>query len=178
LFSIVVSFSSSKQFTASFHVLFCCYISFLQILANQNKTKIKLAYIQMKKFKIEFSLTLIPTLAVMICALLVAIFLSTTMNIANADSFPFSPSTSVQSQLPNQQQQQPPPPPPPQGTHMIKTDSNDLGLTDHPLAFSLLLPPLQQPPSQQHPLNANGINNSHNDIIDDHSPSIVSISPF
>jgi hypothetical protein len=58
---------------------------------------------QMKKFKIEFSLALIPTLAVIMSATLVTIF-STTMNIANADSFPFSSlsQSSVQPQPPQQ----------------------------------------------------------------------------
>jgi hypothetical protein len=60
----------------------------------------------MKKFKIEFSLVLIPTLGMIMSALLVTMFL-TTMNRAYAVSFPFSspPLSPLQSQL--QQQQQP-----------------------------------------------------------------------
>ncbi|MFL6434919.1 MAG: hypothetical protein ACJ71O_14435 [Nitrososphaeraceae archaeon] len=138
---------------------------------------------EMKKFKIEFSLALIPALAMTMSALLVTIF-STTVNIANANSFPFSPisSSSVQSQLPHQQQDTNAP--------MITTNSNGLQLTDHLLPF---LPPLQQSKSQpsqpqqqqqmnqpplQNPLNASRISNSHNNIFDNHSPTIVSILPF
>ena len=59
----------------------------------------------MKKFKIEFSLVLIPTLGMIMSALLVTMFL-TTMNRAYAVSFPFSPPllSSLQSQLQQQQQ--------------------------------------------------------------------------
>jgi hypothetical protein len=73
-------------------------------------------------------------------ALLATIF-STTMNIANADSFPFSPITpsTVQSQ-PRQQQDI-------KGT-MITTNSDKLRLTDQPFPLSSLLPPLQQSQSQ------------------------------
>jgi hypothetical protein len=93
---------------------------------------------------------LIPTLAVMILTSLVTIF-STTLNIANAIS-------------------------------------NEL--QDSPLPF---LPSPQQPQSQlsqpqqqqqmnqpplQNPLNASRISNSHNNIFDNHSPTIVSILPF
>jgi hypothetical protein len=110
---------------------------------------------------------------------------TTTMNIANANSFPFSPisAPSVQSQLPHQQQDT--------NGMTITTNSNDLRLTDHLLPF---LPPLQQSqsqpsqpqqqqqqmnqPPQKHPLNATGISNSHNNIFDNRSPTIVSILPF
>jgi hypothetical protein len=139
---------------------------------------------EMKKFKTEFSLALIPALAMTMSALLVTIF-STTVNIANANSFPFSPISvsSVQSQPPHQQQQD-------TNAHMITTNSNELGLTDHMLPF---LPPLQQsqsqpsqPPQQQqmnqppwqNPLNANERSDSHNNKFDNHSPTIVSILPF
>ncbi|MFL6345783.1 MAG: hypothetical protein ACJ71A_10115 [Nitrososphaeraceae archaeon] len=138
----------------------------------------------------KFSLALIPTLAVIMSALLVTIF-STTINIANADSFPFSPmlQSPVQLQLPIQQQQHP------LDTNgmMITTNSNEPRLTDHPLLFSSLLPPLQQSQSQssqpqqqqyqnqttqQQPLDTNEMNNSHHkNKLDNHSPSIVSILP-
>jgi hypothetical protein len=138
----------------------------------------------MNKFKIESSQALFPSLAVIMSALLVTIF-STTINIANADPFPFSPMSlsPVQSQLPHQHQQDTKAP-------MITTNSNELRLTDHLLPF---LPPPQQSQSQplqpqqqqqtnqsarQNPLNANGISNTHNDVFDNHSPTIVSILPF
>src|ERR671931_692290 len=98
----------------------------------------------MKKFKIEFSLTLIPVLAVIISALLAAIiifsFFSSSINIANAHYFSLSsPSPSpLQSQQPLQQQQKP---------------QNQ--------------PPHQQ--RQQNPINTNGINNSNKP--DNHLPS-------
>jgi hypothetical protein len=138
----------------------------------------------------KFSLALIPTLAVIMSALLVTIS-STTINIANADSFSFSPmlSSPVQLQLPLQQQQHP------LDTNgmMITTNSNEPRLTDHQLLFSSLLPPLQQsqsqssqPQQQQHqnqttqqqPLDTNEMNNIHHkNKLDNHSPSIVSILP-
>jgi hypothetical protein len=94
---------------------------------------------QMKKFKIEFSLTLIPTLAVIMSATLVTIF-STTMNIANADSFPFLPqSPSLQSHpQPPQQQQQNQPTQQPLQTN--GTDNNDNKLDNHSPSIVSILP--------------------------------------
>ena len=127
----------------------------------------------MKKFKIEFSQALIPTLAVMISTLLVTIF-STTLNIANANSFSLSP---VQLQPSHQQQDT-------NGMNITTTNSNEL--RDNPLPF---LPPLQQSQSQpsqpQHqqqqmnqPLNANEMSDRHNNKFDNYSPTVVSIMPF
>jgi hypothetical protein len=94
----------------------------------------------MNKFKIEFSQALIPTLAVIMSALLVTIF-STTMNIANANSFPLSPISvsPVQLQPPHQQQDT--------NGMTITTNSNELRFTDHLLPF---LPPLQQSHRSHH----------------------------
>jgi hypothetical protein len=135
----------------------------------------------MNKFKIEFSQALIPILAVIMSALLVTIF-STTMNIANANSFPLSPISvsPVQLQPPHQQQDT--------NGMTITTNSNELRFTDHLLPF---LPPLQQSqskasqpqqqmnqPPQEQPLGTKGISSDHNNKLDNHSPSIVSILPF
>lgn len=88
----------------------------------------------MKRFKIEFCLELIPTLTVIIMSALVVTIFSTTMSMANADSFPFSPisPTSVQSQLQQHQQQQD------IITPMITTNSNELRLTDHPFPVPMI----------------------------------------
>jgi hypothetical protein len=138
----------------------------------------------MNKFKIEFSQALIPTLAVIMSALLVTIF-STTMNIANANSFPLSPISVSPVQLQPLHQQQD------TNGMTITTNSNELRLTDNPLPF---LPPPQQsqsqpsqqqqqqqmnqPTQQKQPLNANEMSDSHNNKFDNHSPTIVSILPF
>jgi flagellar basal body rod protein FlgB len=135
----------------------------------------------MKKFKIGFSLVLIPTLGMIMSALLVTIF-STNMNIANADSFPFSspPLSPLQSQL--QQQQQPLDT---NGTKMTR-NSNEQQIMHHPFPFfpqqsaSLQpqLPPYQQQENlpQQQSLDTNGMSNIHNKS-DNHSPTI-SLLPF
>jgi hypothetical protein len=108
----------------------------------------------MKKLKFEFAQTLISTLAVMISALLVPIFL-TTLNIASADSFPLY---LVQLQPPHQQQD----------TSRMNITANSNELRHNPLP---VLPPVQ-------PLNTNGMSENHSNKFYNHSPSVVSVLPF
>jgi hypothetical protein len=145
----------------------------------------------MKKFQIEFCLMLIPVSAVITSALIAAIiifsFFSSSINIADAHSFPLSlPSPSLlQSQQPLQQQQKP-----------LKTNGisitrnlNEQQMIHQPFPISLQSSPVKPPLSQQQknqplphqqqqqkPLNTNGSNNGNKP--DNHLPSTVSLSPF
>ncbi|MGA7900091.1 MAG: hypothetical protein WCA39_14655 [Nitrososphaeraceae archaeon] len=143
----------------------------------------------MKNFKIEFSLALIPVLAVITSALLGAIIIFSffsSINIANSQSFrQSSPSPSpLQSQQPLQQQQNP-------------LNTNGIGITRNlneqqmfhqPFAISLQSSPFRSPLSQQqqnqpqqqeqqqqHP-NTNGTDDSHKP--DNHLPIMASLLPF
>jgi uncharacterized protein YfaP (DUF2135 family) len=123
---------------------------------------------------------------VIISALVITIFL-TTINIANADSFPFS--SLLQSRVKSQ--------PPPQQQHhldingtMMTRNPNEQQIMHQPFSFSPQSPPLQlqpQQPSQQQqenqqptqqPLDTNGMSNSHNNKSDNHLPSTISLLPF
>jgi hypothetical protein len=147
----------------------------------------------MKKFKIEFSLTLIPVLAVITSALLAAIiifsFFSSSINIANAHSFSLSsPSPSpLQSQQPLQQQQKP------INTNgiSITRNPNEQQMIHQPFPTSIQSSPVKSPLSQQqqqqqnqpphqqqqqNPINTNGINNSNKP--DNHLPSTAPLLTF
>ena len=143
----------------------------------------------MKNFKIEFSLALIPGLAVITSALLGAIIIFSffsSINIANSQSFRMSsPSPSpLQSQQPLQQQQKP------LNTNGISITRNlneqqtfhqafPISLQSSPVRSPLSQQQQNQPPHQEqqqkHP-NTNGINDS--DKPDYHLPSMVSLLPF
>ena len=143
----------------------------------------------MKNFKIEFSLALIPGLAVITSALLGAIIIFSffsSINIANSQSFRMSsPSPSpLQSQQPLQQQQKP------LNTNGISITRNlneqqtfhqafPISLQSSPVRSPLSQQQQNQPPHQEqqqkHP-NTNGINDS--DKPDNHLPSMASLLPF
>ncbi|MGC2383285.1 MAG: hypothetical protein WA631_09295 [Nitrososphaeraceae archaeon] len=143
----------------------------------------------MKNFKIEFSLALIPGLAVITSALLGAIIIFSffsSINIANSQSFRMSsPSPSpLQSQQPLQQQQKP------LNTNGISISRNlneqqtfhqafPISLQSSSVRSPLSQQQQNQPPHQEqqqkHP-NTNGINDS--DKPDYHLPSMVSLLPF
>ncbi len=143
----------------------------------------------MKNFKIEFSLALIPVLAVITSALLGAIIIFSffsSINIANSQSFrQSSPSPSpLQSQQPLQQQQNP------LNTNgiSITRNLNEQQMFHQPFAISLQSSPFKSPLSQQqqnqpphqeqqqqHP-NTNGTDDSHKP--DNHLPIMASLFPF
>ena len=116
-------------------------------------------------------LTIIPALAA-----LLTVMSSATVKIANADSFPFSPSP-IQSQQQQLHQVQ-------QHT-ILSTNSDDLQLTDHLLPLSSLTPSQSSQQQQngtaqqQQPLIANGLaSHNNNNEVDNHSPSVISELPF
>jgi hypothetical protein len=131
----------------------------------------------MKKFKIDLSQTLIPSSAVIIlCASIVTVLFSSAINMANADSFPFSP------MLPSPVQSH-------AKQDAMKTMITDgLRLADQSFPLSSLVPPLQQSQekqqhnesNQQEPLIADGLNsqNNNNKLDNNHSPSVISELPF
>ena len=144
----------------------------------------------MKNFKIEFSLALIPVLAVIMSALLGAIIIFSffsSINIANSQSFrQSSPSPSpLQSQQPRSSRQQNP-----LNTNgiSITRNLNEQQMFHQPFAISLQSSPFRSPLSQQqknqpphqeqqqqHP-NTNGTNDSHKP--DNHLPIMASLFPF
>ena len=144
----------------------------------------------MKNSKIEFSLALIPVLAVITSALLGAIIIFSffsSINIANSQSFRQSspsPSPLQSQQLPLQQQQNP------LNTNGISITRNLNGqqMFHQPFAISLQSSPFRSPLSQQqqnqpqqqeqqqqHP-NTNGTDDSHKP--DNHLPIMASLFPF
>jgi hypothetical protein len=143
----------------------------------------------MKNFKIEFSLALIPGLAVITSALFGAIIIFSffsSINIANSQSFRMSsPSPSpLQSQQPLQQQQKP------LNTNgiSITRNLNEQQTFHQSFPISLQSSPVRSPLSQQQqnqsplqqqqqkPLNTNEVNDS--DKPDNHLSSMASRLPF
>lgn len=117
-------------------------------------------------------LTIIPALAA-----LLTVMSSATVKIANADSFPFSPSP-IQSQQQQQLHQV-------QQHTILSTNSDELQLTDHLLPLSSLTPSQSSQQQQngtaqqQQPLIANGLaSHNNNNEVDNHSPSVISELPF
>ncbi len=116
-------------------------------------------------------LTIIPALAALLMTMSLA-----TLRVANADSFPFSPSPiQSQQQQPHQVQQY----------TTLSTNSGGLQLTDHLLPLSSLIPSQSsqqqqqnETAQQQQPLIANGLVSHNNNKVDNHSPSVISELPF